>query len=66
MAYKVISKVLANRLKVLLDGINFETLSAIFIPGKLITDNIMVSYEVMHFIKEKLMGRCAGWLLSWI
>lgn len=52
VVYKVISKVLANRLKTMLNGIISETQCA-FILGRLITDNIIVSYEVMHFMKRK-------------
>lgn len=50
--YKIISKVLANRLKLIIDLIISDTQSA-FIPNRLITDNIMVAYEVMRFMKRK-------------
>lgn len=53
---KVITKVMANRLKVLLDVVVLETQSA-FIPGRLISDNILVSYEVMHYLKNKRAGK---------
>ncbi|XP_074327612.1 uncharacterized protein LOC141665526 [Apium graveolens] len=49
---KVITKVMANRLKGLLQGVVSENQSA-FIPGRLISDNILVSYEVMHHLKRK-------------
>ncbi|CAM8999722.1 unnamed protein product [Rhodiola kirilowii] len=47
---KIITKVLANRLKEILPSIISQSQSA-FIKGKLITDNILVSHEVSHFIK---------------
>lgn len=56
VAYKVISKVLSNRMKVMLHDLISKIQSA-FIPGRLITDNIIVSYEVMHFMKRKTQGK---------
>jgi hypothetical protein len=54
--YKVISKMIASRLKVILDEVISQVQSA-FVPGRLITDNILLAYESMHTIKNKKKGK---------
>ncbi|KAM6569155.1 hypothetical protein CsatB_017140 [Cannabis sativa] len=54
--YKVISKVLANRLKGLLSKVISELQSA-FILGRLISDNVLVSFEILHYLRRKQQGK---------
>ncbi|KAL9671045.1 hypothetical protein QQ045_008608 [Rhodiola kirilowii] len=49
---KIVMKILTNRLKDILPLIIFETQSA-FVPGKLISYNILLAHEVLHSIKSR-------------
>ncbi|GJT41193.1 reverse transcriptase [Tanacetum coccineum] len=54
--YKIISKVLVNRIKRVLPRLIDETQSA-FVTGRMITDNAIVAFEVFHWLKNKRSGR---------
>ncbi|KAL0409022.1 UNVERIFIED_CONTAM: putative mitochondrial protein [Sesamum radiatum] len=56
VVYKLASKTVANRLKLLLDHIISPAQSA-FVPGRLITDNILLAFELNHFLNTKTKGR---------
>lgn len=45
--YKVISKVMCNRLKKILSDLVSET-QGTFVAGRLISDNIFIAYEMIH------------------
>ena len=56
VAYKVASKVLAKRLKPIMEDIITPYQNA-FIKGRLISDNLIIAHELIHTIKTKKKGR---------
>ncbi|KAL0329500.1 UNVERIFIED_CONTAM: putative mitochondrial protein [Sesamum radiatum] len=56
VAYKIASKSIANRLKPWLDRIISPAQSA-FVPGRLITDNVLLAFETNHFLNTHSRGR---------
>ncbi|KAL9666932.1 hypothetical protein QQ045_001276 [Rhodiola kirilowii] len=55
VAMKIITKAMANRLKRVLAQLISISQSA-FIPGRLISDNILLAHELMHYIKTRQEG----------
>ncbi|KAL6125810.1 hypothetical protein ACLB2K_073864 [Fragaria x ananassa] len=54
--YKLGSKVLMNRLKSLMDSI-ISPFQGAFVPGKLISDNFIIAFEIGHFMKRRRRGK---------
>lgn len=56
VVYKIVSKVLANRLKKILPEVINESQSA-FVLRRQITDNMLVVFETMHCMNQKRKGK---------
>ena len=55
VAYKLVSKVITNRRKVILPDITSPNQST-FVRGRLILDNILLAYELTHFLRRRKRG----------
>ncbi|XP_043714817.1 uncharacterized protein LOC122663178 [Telopea speciosissima] len=56
VAFKIITKLVADRLHGILDQLIASNQSA-FIPNRLISDNVMVAHEMFHYIKKQKRGK---------
>ena len=61
--YKIISKILAARLKPLLHKVISPWQSA-FVPSRVIQDNSIIAHEVLNTMKTKRVGLLVWWLLK--
>lgn len=56
MLYKLIAKVLENRLKLMLPNLISKTQS-VFMFERLITYNILIAHKTLHYLKTKRTGK---------
>lgn len=54
--FRILSKVMANRLKRCLPTVIAEQQSA-FVEGRMLTDNALIAFEVNHYIRRRTQGR---------
>ncbi|KAA3488752.1 reverse transcriptase [Gossypium australe] len=61
--YKIIAKVLVNRMSNILGDCINEAQGA-FIPGRFISDNVLIAYEILHSLKMKKRGKKGNFALK--
>ncbi|KAA3453673.1 reverse transcriptase [Gossypium australe] len=54
--YKVIAKAIANQLRVVLHKC-IDSAQSTFVSRRLITDNVLLAYEILHILKNKKIGK---------
>ncbi|KAH1074654.1 hypothetical protein J1N35_026982 [Gossypium stocksii] len=54
--YKIIAKAIANRFRGVIEKCIDEAQSA-FVPGRLIPDNVLLAYEILHTYHQKRVGQ---------
>lgn len=60
VSYKIISKIIANRLQPLLQKI-ISPYQAAFLKGRFIHDNSIIAHEILHSMRYRKRGK-VGWL----
>jgi hypothetical protein len=54
--YNIVLKVLANWLKITLPDIILPAQSGFIVSGRLISGNILIAYELTHYMRNKRKG----------
>ncbi|KAA3477433.1 reverse transcriptase [Gossypium australe] len=50
--YKIVAKTIANRLQNYI-GRCIDSAQSVFVPGRLILDNMLIAYEILHTLRQK-------------
>lgn len=56
VAYKIVSKILCNKLKVVLPSLISDSQTT-FVQGRVISDNILIAHEIMNSMKGRRNGK---------
>ncbi|KAA3471353.1 reverse transcriptase [Gossypium australe] len=54
--YKLVAKTIANRLQDFI-GKCIDSAQSAFVPGRLISDNVLIAYEILHTLRQKRWGK---------
>ncbi|KAA3478845.1 reverse transcriptase [Gossypium australe] len=54
--YKIMAKAIANRLRGVIEKC-IDVAQSAFVPRRLISDNVLLAYEILHTLKQKRVGQ---------
>ncbi|KAA3460557.1 reverse transcriptase [Gossypium australe] len=54
--YKLVAKTIANKLQDFI-GKCIDSAQSAFVPGRLISDNVLIAYEILHTLRQKRWGK---------
>ncbi|KAA3480597.1 reverse transcriptase [Gossypium australe] len=54
--YKLVVKTIANRLQDFI-GKCIDSAQSAFVPGRLISDNVLIAYDILHTLRQKRSGK---------
>ncbi|KAA3482102.1 reverse transcriptase [Gossypium australe] len=58
--YKIMAKTMANRFRGVLEKC-IDKVQSVFVPERLISDNVLLAYGILHTLNKKKLGR-KGWM----